>query len=241
MHRAPGEGSQFTLYLPLHYRSSIGPNPVGPATGPSARGNDSAWHTLRPNDQAPYKLPEKVKVRGSEPDIRPATVVPEEISDDRVDLRPGERVILITGDDPEFASRLRAFGHQQGLKVLVANQGQSPLSPASQYQPDLILLDIRLPGMSGWGVLDCLKHQSSTRHIPVFLIGEEKDEQWGRRLGALGSVVDPSPEALALIYARARDCISRQIRKLLLVEQAVGDEASLSELVAHDSQSHARG
>ncbi|MAL99987.1 MAG: hypothetical protein CL583_16230 [Alteromonadaceae bacterium] len=234
LHSAPGEGSQFTLYLPLHYRSSIGPNPVGAATGPSARDNDGAWHTLRPNDQTLHKLSEKVKVRGSEPDIRPATVVPEEISDDRVDLRPGERVILITGDDPEFAGRLREFAHQQGLKVLVANQGQPTLSLASQYQPDLILLDISLPGMSGWGVLDYLKHQSSTRHIPVFLIAEEKDEQWGRRLGALGSVADPSPEALELIYARARDCINRKIRKLLLVEQPVGDEGSLSKLLAHD-------
>src|SRR5581483_1712564 len=88
------------------------------------------------------------------------------LDDDRNGIQPGDPVLLIVEDDPAFAGILMERARSHGLKVIAALRGSSALSLARTFKPHAITLDVRLPDMSGWTVLDHLKHDPSTRHIP---------------------------------------------------------------------------
>jgi len=96
---------------------------------------------------------------------------PAPLTDDRGSIQPGEQVLLIVEDDVNFADLDMA--RQQGFKCLVFAV-QYWFLMARQFKPDAIMLDIRLPGMDGWTVLDRLKHDPNTRHIPV-----RSQSSWG--------------------------------------------------------------
>ena len=92
------------------------------------------------------------------------------LDDDRNTIQPGDPVLLIVEDDPTFAGVLMDQAHERGFKALVALRGGSAITLAKNFQPRAITLDVRLPDMSGWTVLDHLKHDPATRHIPVHII-----------------------------------------------------------------------
>src|SRR5207248_9151808 len=102
------------------------------------------------------------------------------VNDDRATIRPGDRVLLIVENDPSFAGILLELARGRGFKGLVALGGQAGLELARTVGPDAITLDIRLPDMDGWKVLELPKHDLHTRHIPVHIISVE--EAWQRGL-----------------------------------------------------------
>ena len=158
----------------------------------------------------------------------------EKLDDDRANIQPGDRVILIVDDDPRFASFLLNFAHERGFKALVAMQGQPALALAMQYRPDAITLDIQLPDMSGWAILDQLKHEPATRHIPVHIISVEEEYERGRMLGALASLVKPTnKEALSQAFARMEDFIARKVKNLLVVEDNPAERKRIVELIGN--------
>src|SRR4029077_4735381 len=95
------------------------------------------------------------------------------VADDRMEIHEGDRAVLIVEGDPEFVTVLVDLAHEKGFKCLVATTGNVALALAHKYSPAAITLDIHLPDRDGWTILDRLKHDPRTRHIPVHIISVE--------------------------------------------------------------------
>ena len=118
----------------------------------------------------------------------------EQIPDDRLDVQPGDAILLIVEDDPHYARILIDLARDKGFKVLVAMRGADALELAKQYQPTAVSLDVFLPDMLGWTVLSQLKQNPLTRHIPVQIITLDEDRQHGLARGAFSFVTKPTTQ-----------------------------------------------
>jgi hypothetical protein len=122
-------------------------------------------------------------------------------------------------DDINFARVILDMARQQGFKGLVAQDGSTGLLMAREFMPDAIMLDIRLPQMDGWTVLDRLKHDPTTRHITVHIISVDEGRQRGLQLGALAYLQKPvTSEALNEALTDIKGFVERRVKKLLVVE-----------------------
>ncbi len=205
----PGKGSTFTLYLPQTY--------VGPAAAPVAERNGSSA-------SAPVFLASPVAVEQE-----------AGIEDDRDNLQEGETVLLIVDDDPHYARVIADLSHDKGFKVLVAMTGAEALSLAREYNPTAISLDVFLPDMLGWTVLNHLKQDSRTRHIPVQMLTLDDDRRHGLSRGAFAFVTKPtSTEDLEAALTRIRDYSMPRRKRLLVVEDNPAEQLSIRELLWHN-------
>ena len=128
----------------------------------------------------------------AEPALPVVPVMREEtITDDRNDIQEGDLSLLIVEDDPHYARVLLGLARDKGFKGIVAMRGQQALTLARQYLPTAITLDIFLPDMLGWTVLNNLKLDPATRHIPVQIISLEAERQHGLAHGAFSYLVKP--------------------------------------------------
>jgi HAMP domain-containing protein/CheY-like chemotaxis protein/GAF domain-containing protein len=207
----PGMGSTFTLYLPLRYAGSpIANRPLPPVVDVPAMSDSFA----------PPRLTEM-----------PAETVP----DDRDAIEPGEAVLLIVEDDPHYARIIVDLAHDQGLKVLVAMRGADALALAREYLPTAVSLDVFLPDMLGWSVLNQLKQDPMTRHIPVQVVTLDEDRQHGLARGAFSFVNKPSStQDLDAALSRIKDFVQPRRRRLLIVEDNPAEQLSIGELLGHD-------
>src|SRR5271168_2334870 len=164
---APGRGSTFTLYLPQTY--------VGP----------SGAATLE-RSSATSVSPAQLSVAGVSE--HPA----ERIPDDRENLQPDDAILLIVEDDPHYARVLRDLSRDKGFKVLVALRGAEALALAREYSPTAVSLDVFLPDMLGWTVLNHLKQDPATRHIPVQMLTLDEDRHHGLSRGAFAFETKPT-------------------------------------------------
>jgi CheY-like chemotaxis protein/signal transduction histidine kinase/HAMP domain-containing protein len=209
---AVGKGSTFTLYLPQAY-----PFPEAPAR----RGR-----ALRDGTPQPAGTPRD--------DTGPATATAPSVSDDRHTIQPGDRVLLIVENDPSFASILLGMARERGFKGVVALGGQAGLELARGVEPDAITLDIRLPDMDGWKVLEHLKHDLNTRHIPVNIISVEEAWQRGLKLGAIAYLQKPtSQQALTEALAKLQSFVERRTKNLLVVEADESHRNNVVELIGN--------
>ena len=169
--------------------------------------------------------------------------MPSEIEDDREKIQPNDRVILIIEDDVRFARIILDHVREKGFKGLVALQGNSALHLANVYKPDAITLDIKLPDMDGWTILDMLKHQSNTSHIPVHIISIEEEIQRGLQMGAFDYLQKPiTSEALGEAINKIKQYIEKKVKKLLIVEDNVIQRNIIVELIGNsDVQTTAVG
>ena len=141
------------------------------------------------------------------------------VDDDRALIQPGDRVLLIIEDDLNFAKILMEMARERGFKVSSALRGDAGLALARQFTPTAITLDIELPGMDGWTVLDQLKHHAATRHIPVHIISVTEERQRALKMGAMGYKNKPiSPEALQEALTTLENFSKRGVRNLLVIE-----------------------
>jgi CheY-like chemotaxis protein/nitrogen-specific signal transduction histidine kinase len=202
---APAKGSTFTLYLPLNYRAAGVVEKTTPAAAPQSVGPAEA-------ERGPRMFKSEL-APGAQPAMR----------DDRDDIRPDDRVALIVEDDARFASALLDVARESGFKGVIALNGAVALQLVKGLAPDTITLDLRLPDMDGWALLDQLKHDPETRHIPVNVISGTDSAQRCFHMGALGVVQKPAAkEVLQEALARTRDFIEREVKTLLV---ANGDDA----------------
>ena len=140
------------------------------------------------------------------------------IDDDRNLIQPGDSVLLIVEDDITFARILVDLAHERGLKALVALRGSSALSLAREFKPGAITLDINLPDMAGWTILDRLKHDPATRHIPVHVISGDENRRRGLALGAMTYLEKSvTKDSLAEAFATIEHSAQKRVKKLLLV------------------------
>jgi len=155
-----------------------------------------------------------------------------EVEDDRDRIQQGDRVLLIVENDPNFARVLLHMAREQGFKGLVAPGGHSALALAQQFPPDAITLDIRLPDMDGWKVLEHFKNDLATRHIPIHIISVVEAWQRGLQLGALSYLKKPvNKQALAESFAKIQSFVERRVKNLLLVEADEAHRTAMIELI----------
>jgi HAMP domain-containing protein/CheY-like chemotaxis protein/signal transduction histidine kinase len=205
---APGRGSTFTLYLPQTY--------VGPSTAGAAAVERKSPSSIPP---APLTVEHPV----------------EKIPDDRENLQPDDAVLLIVEDDPHYARVLRDLSRDTGFKVLVASRGADALALAHEYHPTAVSLDVFLPDMLGWTVLNHLKQDPATRHIPVQMLTLDEDRYHGLARGAFAFVTKPTTsEGLEAALARIKEYSAPRRKRLLVVEDNPAEQLSIKELLAYD-------
>jgi CheY-like chemotaxis protein len=150
------------------------------------------------------------------------------IPDDRGSLRPGDVSILVIEDDPAFARILIDMVHRKGYRALAAAEGEGGLQLARELRPTGILLDVSLPAMDGWTVLDRLKADDATRAIPVHFISAIDSSSAGLDRGAVGFLTKPvSREAIAAALERLLHFAADQRRQLLVVDDDEGSRAAV--------------
>ncbi|MEP7246324.1 MAG: CHASE3 domain-containing protein, partial [Gammaproteobacteria bacterium] len=173
----PGTGSVFTLTLPETYVARPEARAPRPLAEPPSRGLPIAHQT--PPDVQPAQRP------GSQP------LPTISIEDDRNNLKPNSRLILIVEDDQNFAAILRDMAREMGFQCVVTHTAGDGLNAAAMYGPSAILLDMNLPDHSGLGVLDQLKRNPQTRHIPVHVASVADYQHEALALGAVGYALKP--------------------------------------------------
>jgi HAMP domain-containing protein/CheY-like chemotaxis protein/signal transduction histidine kinase len=212
---APGTGSTFTLYLPLRY---VGSSTFGRVADGGLATNAGQLMAARAGGAGV-----------------PVERAVEAVPDDRGSLEPEDTTLLVVEDDPHYARLLLELAHDKGLKVLVAMRGADALSLARQYRPTAISLDVFLPDMLGWTVLNQLKQDPTTRHIPVQIVTLDEDRQHGLARGAFSFVTKPTtPEALEAAIVRIKEYAMPRRKRLLIVEDNAAEQLSIQELLGHD-------
>jgi CheY-like chemotaxis protein/signal transduction histidine kinase/HAMP domain-containing protein len=209
---APGRGSTFTLYLPQTY--------VGPSTSSAAAADARLQSSFVPAKSSVTGLPE-----------HPV----EKIADDRENLQPDDAILLIVEDDAHYARVLCDLSRDKGFKVLVATRGAEALALAQEYHPTAVSLDVFLPDMLGWTVLNHLKQDPATRHIPVQMLTLDEDRHHGLARGAFAFVTKPTtPEGLETALARIKEYSAPRRKRLLVVEDNLAEQLSIKELLGYD-------
>jgi HAMP domain-containing protein/signal transduction histidine kinase/DNA-binding response OmpR family regulator len=169
---------------------------------------------------------------------RPLTVLPaaHEIEDDRNDIRDGDPVLLIIEDDPHYSRILLGLARDKGFKGIVASKGAIGIALARQFRPTAVSLDIFLPDMLGWTVLNQLKLDSTTRHIPVQIVTMEEERQHGLAHGAFSYLVKaPTTEGLDAAFDRIKAFTAPRTKRLLIVEDnEIERQAIVALLGYHD-------
>jgi CheY-like chemotaxis protein len=159
----------------------------------------------------------------------------EELIDDRDNLNPEDRLLLIIEDDPHYGKVLLSLARDNDFKVIVAKTGADGLALARKYLPTAISLDVFLPDMLGWTVLNQLKRSPATRHIPVQILTVEEERQYSLERGAYGFMNKPATtDELAAALQRIRKFAANNVRELLVVEDDPAEQLSIAELIGFD-------
>jgi signal transduction histidine kinase/DNA-binding response OmpR family regulator/HAMP domain-containing protein len=216
---APGKGSTFTLYLPMAHQPLSAKERAAAAVSPVPHLNPSYAEEVG-------GIIEKEEAR---PGARP------EVHDDRENIHPGDRVVLIVEDDLRFASTLLDLVRESGFKGVVAPTGRTALTLVKELLPDAITLDLRLPDMDGWAVLDLIKHDPEVRHIPVNVISCADHIHRCFHMGALGIVQKPAAKAaLEEALARTRAFIERDVKTVLVANGDAQNRSGIVEALQSD-------
>ncbi len=218
-----GKGSTFTLYLPASFEP---PEQTGM--------NDDVTLMTRPQ---PVRQTGASRRAASIDEGLPATdePIPDPLEDDRENIEPGDRVVLVIENDRSFAEILIDLARQKDFKALAAFDGESGLRLVRAYGPDAITLDLDLPGISGWTVLDRLKRDPETRHIPVHIVSGMGSRHDGLTAGALSYLEKPvSKDSLEKAFEQIGEFIDRSVKNLLVIEDDEAQRMSIVELIGDE-------
>ncbi|HEU0033091.1 MAG TPA: HAMP domain-containing protein [Kofleriaceae bacterium] len=233
-----GQGSTFTLLLPTVYKAqsrearTIQQARVAQAAQAALEAgaqttsfvdlrDTSSMHTLPP--------PSMTESSVNQPLVKQLA---RSVPDDYDELEPGDRVLLVIEDDVTFAMTLLEMGRQSGFKGVVATSGTQALELARTVKPDAVTLDLRLPDIDGWVLLDRLKHDPATRHIPVHVISGLDEERRSLQSGALAFMQKPvSEEGLKTSLDGIREFAERRVKQLLVVEDDPVQSQAITDLI----------
>jgi HAMP domain-containing protein/signal transduction histidine kinase/CheY-like chemotaxis protein len=223
---SPGKGSVFTLYIPAVFTP-----PRTAARRAAASAVESVEVETRP-PQLEVRVPVQATLSEA-PEDPPSSLTLNEASDDREIIKVGDPTLLIVENDLGFARVLLDAARERGFKGLVSTHGAGALTLAREYDPAAITLDIFLPDMEGWRVLDRLKHDVTTRHIPVVVISTDDSRERALASGALGFVGKPmqSKDVLDAALETLYQTVQRPTKSLLLAMAPNGIRADLTALI----------
>ncbi|MBU1314566.1 MAG: response regulator [Alphaproteobacteria bacterium] len=191
----PGQGSTFTVTVPAHYDS-------GKVTP----------RDLMPSIPVNPALPQPAAAQ-------PLRSLPRKVEDDREALTEGKRILLVIEDDETFAAIVRDLSRELGFQSVVAGTAEEALSLAKEFLPSAVILDVGLPDQSGLAVLDRLKNDVQTRHIPVHVVSGSDHAETAYTLGAVGYVIKPvNRDQLVKVLQRLETRLSQRVHRVLIVE-----------------------
>ncbi len=201
-----GRGSTFTLRLPL--APMVGDRPAA-------------------QESAPQREPVHAPPRRTVADI-PAPL----LADDRDRLDGRRPVVLVVEDDLAFAQILVDLVHERDFQCIVAHDAESGIACSARFSPSAILLDLKLPDQSGLSVLERLKREPRTRHVPVHVVSVTDQSQSALAMGAVGYLVKPARrERLVAALAALEARFSRRVGRLLIVEDDPAQREALGHLL----------
>ncbi len=208
-----GQGSTFTLYLPAEIAE-------GEAASVREQTENTAVNLAGANCSTSLAVSEETTLAWS-------------VAGDLEGLQEGDKSILIVEDDANFAKILLDQCHKKGFKALVSSTGEAGIELAEKYIPAAIILDIRLPGMTGWTVLNTLKANPATRHIPVHVMSVEEASINALQKGAIGFLTKPATrEDLDGAFRKIEEVVEKTIKDLLLVEDNARQRLGIVNLIA---------
>ncbi|MCG8553484.1 MAG: response regulator, partial [Desulfobacterales bacterium] len=187
-----------------------------------------------PESEMPVQktVPEKVPKKPGLPDG--VSLKGDFIGDDRENLDPGDKVLLVIEDDYKSAELMRDYSRERGFKCIVAENGETGLYFAEYYLPSAIILDIGLPGIDGWTVMERLKNNSGLSHIPVHFMSAGEGTMDAMRMGAIGFLSKPiSIAKVDETFANIENIIAKPIKNLLIVEDDPIQSESMKELIGN--------
>lgn len=212
---APNQGSTFTLQLPANLKMPMEQQAV--TRGESLQG---PAQVLTP--------PQAQPVQKKADSLTPAGPLP--FNDDRDNDTHSDRTVLVVEDDPGFARILLDLARELKYRCLVAQSAGDALSMAIDFKPDAILLDLGLPDASGMSVLQKLKTNPATRHIPVHIVSAADSTSAALQMGAVGYVIKPTTrDRLKQVFEKLESKLTQKVKRVLLVE----DDAVQRQAIVH--------
>ena len=210
----PDKGSTFTLIIPRIYdveqagtRQALTAPAITPSPVPVPATADLPKERVRPTS-------------GS-------------IDDDRELLTSTHRILLVVEDDARFAAIIRDLSHELGFQVVIAGTGEEAIRLAKLYRPSAVVLDVGLPDQSGLTVLDALKRDNDTRHIPIHVVSGEDHSHTALSLGAIGYLVKPvKRDDLVNVLKTLEERLTRSVRRVLIVEDDQVQRNAVGQLLA---------
>jgi HAMP domain-containing protein/signal transduction histidine kinase/CheY-like chemotaxis protein len=198
----PARGSTFTLYLPA-------------TSARSRKASDNVTtHIVEAPSVIQRAMNEKI-IPSNEPD---STLLINQAGDDRHDIQPTDRLVLIVENDLSFARFLLDTAHKAGYKGIVTPLGAAALVMMTDYKPHALLLDIHLPDMEGWRVLERLKHDMTTRHIPACIISTDESRKRALESGALSFIAKPiqNSDVLDQIFVKLSEYLDKKKKHVVV-------------------------
>jgi signal transduction histidine kinase/CheY-like chemotaxis protein len=220
---APGQGSTFTLTLPVQYVPAAAPVGIAEVAAAVTASAGVPDIPATPRVDMP-PVPRRAPAREA-----PA------VEDDRDRIGEGSRVLLVVEDDPAFARILYDLAHDLGFLCLLAPTADSGIALAQEFRPTAIVLDMNLPDHSGLTVLDRLKRNPATRHIPVQVASVEDYARTALEMGAAGYMLKPvKREELIEALSKLESKYTQGIRSVLVVEDDPRQRESIRQLLGEE-------
>jgi HAMP domain-containing protein/signal transduction histidine kinase/CheY-like chemotaxis protein len=210
-----GEGSKFTLFLPI----SISPQFI---------------ENKRMQEKA-NELDKQKQLSAIAEATGEVTFMVDEIGDDRSNITLDDKVLMMVEDDLRFAKIMLDKVHEYGIKLILVTKCNEVLDYLGQYTPTAISLDINMPDMNGWKVLDRLKNDLMYRHIPVYIISGEEDKNVGLKRGARNCLQKPLKEnALKNLFEDITYLSTKKVKDMLIIEENEQDSLAIKDLIKGD-------
>ncbi len=218
-----GKGSNFTLYIPetLPNQKTTKSLSSTPERSPKCSQFSPQAEVFQADKKLETwrsKILESDETAHETPEVILANTHSEEIQDDRNHLRPEDKFILIIEDDRKFSNILFDLAHEKGFKCLRAEDGKAGLLLAEAHKPHAIVLDVGLPKIDGWTVMEKLKDNPDTRHIPVHFMSASNHRMDAKKMGAIGYLLKPiNMSELGEAFKKIEQFITDPMKHLLVV------------------------
>jgi signal transduction histidine kinase/CheY-like chemotaxis protein len=243
------KGSCFTLYLP-NQQPTVGAEtlmshatppfiPTIPiTTPPPSKPTISAIPSFTATIPITTPPPSKPTISATPPPFPTPNPVDDKQPppiDDRTSLQTNDKFILVIEDDRKFSTILMELAREKGFKCLLAEDGKTGLQLAEGYQPHAIILDVGLPKIDGWTVMERLKDNPQTRHIPVHFMSATDESMQAKQMGAIGYLLKPvNMSELGEAFKKIEKFIANAVKKLLIVVDKQERQQQILELIGND-------